>query len=73
LLAPVLLVQSGHRCQFQPNDLLDVEKERIGYAIRIPANEVLEGDIADLLIRPVGRPSAKPKMFYAECTYRAES
>ncbi len=50
-----------------------LEKERIGYAIRIPANEVLERETADLLIRPVGRPSAKPKVLYAECTYRAES
>jgi hypothetical protein len=50
-----------------------LEKERIGYAIRLPANEVLERDIADLLVRPVGRSSAKPKVLYAECTYRAES
>jgi hypothetical protein len=50
-----------------------LEKERIGYAIRIPANEVLEREIPDLLIRPVGRPSVKPRVFYAECTYRAET
>ena len=50
-----------------------LEKELFGYAIRIPANEVLEREIADLLIRPVGRPSAKPKVLYANCTCRAES
>jgi len=50
-----------------------LEEERFGYAIRIPANEVLEREIADLLVRPVGRPSAKPKVLYADCTYRAES
>ena len=50
-----------------------LEKERFGYAIRIPANEVLEREIADLLIRPVGRPSRKPKVLYASLTYRAES
>jgi hypothetical protein len=50
-----------------------LEKERIGYAIRIPANDVLEREIADLLVRPVGRPSVQPKVLYAECTYRAES
>jgi hypothetical protein len=50
-----------------------LEKERFGYAIRIPANEVLEREIADLLIRPVGRPSAKAKVLYANITYRAES
>jgi hypothetical protein len=30
------------------------------YAIRTPANESLERDIAELLTRPVGRPSHKP-------------
>jgi hypothetical protein len=50
-----------------------LEKERFGYAIRIPANEVLEREIADLLIRPVGRPSAKAKVLCANITYRAES
>jgi hypothetical protein len=50
-----------------------LEEERFGYAILIPANEVLEREIADLLIRPVGRPSLKPKVLYASFTYRAES
>ena len=30
------------------------------YAIRIPANESLEWEIAELLFRPSGRPSRKP-------------
>jgi len=50
-----------------------LEKERFGYAIRIPANEALEREITDLLKRPVGRPSRKPKVLYASLTYRAES
>ena len=33
------------------------------YVIRIPANENLERDIAELLTRPVGRPSHKYKSF----------
>lgn len=37
-----------------------LEEEGVKYAIRIPANENLERDIADLLIRPVGRPSKRP-------------
>ena len=34
------------------------------YAIRIPASESLERDIAKLLPRPVGRPSQKPLIEY---------
>ena len=43
------------------------------YAIRIPANENLERDIADLLIRPVGRPSKRPLVRYKSFLYRAAS
>ena len=37
-----------------------LEERGVNYAIRIPANENLERDIAELLPRPVGRPSKKP-------------
>jgi hypothetical protein len=37
-----------------------LEERGVKYAIRIPANESLERDIAELLTRPVGRPSHKP-------------
>ena len=37
-----------------------LDERDVNYAIRIPANEILERDIADLLPRPVGRPSIKP-------------
>ena len=33
-----------------------LEAERIKYAIRLPANQVLQGRISYLLKRPVGRP-----------------
>jgi hypothetical protein len=33
-----------------------LEAERIKYAIRLPANQVLQGRIGYLLKRPVGRP-----------------
>jgi hypothetical protein len=33
-----------------------LEKRGVKYAIRIPANDSLERDIAELLVRPVGRP-----------------
>ena len=37
-----------------------LEERGVNYAIRLPANECLEQDIAELLTRPVGRPSRKP-------------
>jgi hypothetical protein len=37
-----------------------LEERGVKYAIRIPSNENLERDIAELLTRPVGRPSHKP-------------
>ena len=37
-----------------------LEERGVKYAIRIPANDSLERDIAELLPRPVGRPSVKP-------------
>ena len=43
------------------------------YAIRIPANDSLERDIAELLTRPVGRPSHKPVVWYKGFLYQAAS
>jgi len=37
-----------------------LEQRGVKYAIRIPYNDSLERDIAELLARPVGRPSHKP-------------
>ena len=34
------------------------------YAIRIPANDILQRDIEELLKRPVGRPTKKPLVEY---------
>lgn len=41
-----------------------LEARGVNYAIRIPANENLERDIAELLPRPVGRPSIGPLVEY---------
>jgi Transposase DDE domain group 1 len=41
-----------------------LEERGVKYAIRIPANDSLERDIAELLTRPVGRPSHKPVVWY---------
>jgi hypothetical protein len=45
----------------------------VKYAIRIPANDSLERDIAELLTRPVGRPSHKPVVRYKSFLYQAVS
>jgi Transposase DDE domain group 1 len=50
-----------------------LEKEGYLYAIRIKANAVLEREIEQLLTRPVGRPSHKPKVFYHSFQYQAKS
>src|SRR3712207_1343602 len=50
-----------------------LEAEGIGYAIRLPANPVLQERIAHLLTRPVGRPPKKPQVFHASFTYQAQS
>src|SRR5947209_17965936 len=56
-----------------PKLLRLLEQEAFRYAIRIKSNAVLERKIAPLLKRPVGRPSRKPKAFYASLQYQANS
>ena len=41
-----------------------LEERGVKYAIRIPANDILQRDIEELLKRPVGRPSKKPLVEY---------
>jgi hypothetical protein len=50
-----------------------LEQRGVKYAIRIPANDSLERDIAELLTRPVGRPSQKPVVWYKSFLYQAAS
>jgi Transposase DDE domain group 1 len=50
-----------------------LEAERIKYAIRLPANQVLQNRIAYLLKRPVGRPPNEVRRYYANFTYQAGS
>jgi hypothetical protein len=50
-----------------------LEAEDYGYAIRLPANPVLQGRIGHLLTRPVGRPPKRPQVFFASFNYQAES
>jgi hypothetical protein len=48
-----------------------LEGEGISYAIRLPANRVLQERIGHLLTRPVGRPPKKPQVFFASFSYQA--
>jgi Transposase DDE domain group 1 len=50
-----------------------LEGRSVKYAIRIPANDSLERNIAELLTRPVGRPSHKPVVWYKSFLYQAAS
>jgi hypothetical protein len=50
-----------------------LEAERIKYAIRLPANRVLQDRIGRLLKRPVGRPPNEVRQFHANFSYQAGS
>ena len=50
-----------------------LEAEGFLYAIRLPANQVLQECIAHLLARPVGRPPNHVRRFYTSFSYRANS
>ncbi len=50
-----------------------LEAEGFGYAIRLPANSVLQGYIGHLLRRPRGRPPLEVRRYYASFSYRAGS
>jgi len=48
-----------------------LEAERIRYAIRLPANQVLQSRIGYLLTRPVGRPPHHVRRIHANFSYQA--
>src|ERR1700674_3507249 len=50
-----------------------LEAERIKYAIRLPANRILQERIGHLLTRPIGRPPNEVRRSYANFTYQAGS
>jgi len=50
-----------------------LERRGVAYAIRLPANAVLERAIEDLLVRPRGRPSHAPLVRYRSVQYQAAS
>ncbi len=50
-----------------------LESEGFSYAIRLPANRVLQQSIAHLLRRPVGRPPKEVRRYRASFSYQAAS
>src|SRR5919205_522430 len=56
-----------------PEVYLFLEAEGYGYAIRLPANAVLQRSIGHLLKRPVGRPPHEVRRYYASFRYQAQS
>jgi hypothetical protein len=48
-----------------------LESESYGYAIRLPANDVLWREIEPLLMRPIGRPPKAPIVRYRDFMYQA--
>jgi len=50
-----------------------LEAEHMGYAIRLPANSILQSKIAYLLKRPVGRPAHELRRYFASFSYQAQS
>jgi hypothetical protein len=50
-----------------------LEAEGMGYAIRLPANRVLQDKIGHLLKRPVGRPPHEVRRYYARFSHQAQS
>ena len=50
-----------------------LESHSIGSAIRLPANDVLQREIAHLLIRPTEWPTSKPVVSYHDFAYQAQS
>jgi len=50
-----------------------LEAEDYLYAIRLPANDVLQRHIEPLLTRPVGRPSNEPVVWHTDFMYQADS
>jgi hypothetical protein len=50
-----------------------LEAEGASYAIRLPANYVLQDKIGRLLKRPVGRPPHEVRRYYASFRYQAQS
>ena len=73
LTAAVRLLFRADAAFAKPEIYEYLETRQIDYAIRLPANEVLQRKIAHLLTRPTEGPSPKPIVSYHDFTYQAQS
>ena len=71
--AGVRLLFRGDAAFAKPELYEYLESKHIGYAIRLPANEVLQRKIAHLLILPTEWPSREPIVSYHDFAYQAQS
>ena len=67
------LLFSGDAAFTKPELYEYLEQEQIGYAIRLPANQVIQEQIQPLLVRPTEWPSRKPIVSYHDFVYQAQS
>jgi DDE family transposase len=73
------LAQAGWRCSWrrvwksQSSVYEFLEADRTKYAIRLPANRILQERIGHLLTHPSGRPPSEVRCSYAKFTYQAGS
>ena len=59
---------------FAKPELYDyLDSKHIGYAIRLPSNQVPQREIAHLLVWPTEWPSPKPIVSYHDSVYQAQS
>jgi hypothetical protein len=73
LREPVRLLFRGDAAFARPELYEYLEERSIGYAIRLPANQVLERAIVHLLTRPTQWPSQDPVVYYHDFVYQAQS
>ena len=69
----VRLLFRGDAAFAKPEVYEYLEPRHIGYAIRLPANEVLQERVKHLLKRSEGRPPKKPIVWYHDFLYQAGS
>ena len=73
LIAAVRLLFRADAAFAKPEIYEYLEARSIGYAIRLRSNQVLQRQIAHLLVRPAEWPSPKPIVSYHDFVYQAQS
>jgi hypothetical protein len=68
-----MFIASGDAAFALPGIYELLEVEGFGYAIRLPANTVVQSNIAHLLNRLVGRPPKDARRYYPNFRYRVAS